>query len=482
MTESTLIKKNSFYSLLSVSSRLIANIIVFWLIARIYGPDQFGIFTFAHTTATLLILLADFGFDILLTTEISRARDQALNIFQNILSYKILFSILAFVIMWVFSFIGNYSDETKISLQIFSFFLIFTTLTNFSLALTKGFEKFGYESIVQLIANFSLVIIVITISFLKLNILIIATTFVLTRLLALLLSIYFNNKLLPQLSFKIHFPKEKEFHQKVLVFGFHLLFANLFFQIDTILLSLWKGNLYVGLYQAVFKFIILPLMIPDILNLTLLPVLSRLFVNETEKALKISYLLNKLLFFLSLPITLILYVYAEDIIYIIYGSSQYTASIPVLKIFAFNVFIRFSFEAFALILTTTNRQIIRMFTVIAATVLNVILNSLLIPKYGISGAAMVSLISIIFVYGIYSIYSLNLFRKWHLNFMNLSLILMTLIIGYLLSNVNHLTPYLGAPLIVVIFILTGTLYYFTKEDKRILFSMDFNSLNIIKKV
>jgi O-antigen/teichoic acid export membrane protein len=465
-----------------MSSRLIANVIVFWLIARIYGPDQFGTFTFAHTTATLLILLADFGFDILLTTEISRAREQALKTFQNIFSYKIFFSIAAFLIMWVFSFIGNYSEETKISLQIFSFFLIFTTLTNFSLALTKGFERFSYESITQLIANVSLVIIVITLSFLKLSILVIATSFVLTRLLGLILSIYFNKKLLPELSFKINFSKEKELHQKVLVFGFHLLFANLFFQIDTILLSLWKGNLYVGIYQAVFKFIILPLMIPDILNLTLLPVLSRLFVNEKEKALKISYLLNKLLFFLSLPITLILYVYAEDIIHIIYGSGQYAASIPVLKIFAFNVFVRFSFEAFALILTTTNRQIIRMFTVIAATVLNVTLNYLLIPKYGVSGAAIVSLICIVFVYGVYSIYSLNLFRKWHLNFTNLFLIFMTISIGYLLSNVNHLNPYLGAMLIVVIFILTGTLHYFTKEDKRILFSMDFNFLNIIKKV
>ncbi len=482
MTESALIKKNSFYSLLSMSSRLIANVIVFWLIARIYGPDQFGTFTFAHTTATLLILLADFGFDILLTTEISRARDRALKTFQNIFSYKIIFSIVAFLIMWLFSFVGDYPQETKISLQIFSFFLIFTTLTNFSLALTKGFERFSYESVVQLIANTSLVFIVITLSFLKLSILIIAASFVLTRLLGLILSIYFNKKLLPELSFKLSFPKEKELHQKVLVFGFHLLFANLFFQIDTILLSLWKGNLYVGIYQAVFKFIILPLMIPDILNLTLLPVLSRLFVNEKEKALKVSYLMNKLLFFLSLPITLILYVYAEDIIHIIYGSGQYAASIPVLKIFAFNVFVRFSFEAFALILTTTNRQIVRMFTVIAATVLNVTLNYLLIPKYGVSGAAIVSLISIVFVYGTYSIYSLNLLRKWHLNFMNFILIGMTVLIGYLLSNVNHLTPYLGAPFIIVIFILTGVLYYFTKEDKRILFSMDFNFLNIFKKV
>jgi len=465
-----------------MSSRLIANVIVFWLIARIYGPDTFGTFTFAHTTATLLILLADFGFDILLTTEISKAKSQAVQIFQNIFSYKIIFSVVAFLIMWIFSLQGNYSQETRFSLQIFSFFLLFTTLTNFSLALIKGFEKFAYETIVLLFANTSLVIIVIILSFLKSNILIIAIAFVLTRLFGLIFSIYFNKKLLPDLSFRINFSKGKELHKKVLIFGFHLLFANLFFQIDTILLSLWKGNLDVGIYQAVFKLIILPLMIPDILNLTLLPVLSRLFVTDMEKAQKISYLMNKLLFLLSLPIALILYVYAEDIIYIIYGSKQYSASIPVLKIFAFNIFIRFSFETFALILTTTDRQVIRMVTVISATIINIILNYFLIPQYGVNGAAIVSLICIIFVYVVYSIYSFELLKKWYLNFQALILISITLAIGYILINVSHLIIYFGVPLILIVFIIIGLLFYFTKEDKRILFSKDFNFLSIIKKV
>ncbi|HMN48497.1 MAG TPA: flippase [Ignavibacteriaceae bacterium] len=481
MTESSLIKRNSFFSLLSMSSRLIANVIVFWLIARIYGPDTFGTFTFAHTTATLLILLADFGFDILLTTEISRDREQAVKIFQNIFSYKIIFSVASVLIMWIFSFQGNYSYESRISLWIFSFFILFTTLTNFSLALIKGFEKFSYESVVLVIANLSLVIIVIVLSFIKVNILIIAIAFVLTRLFGLVFSVYYDKKLVPDLSFRISFPKEKELHKKVLIFGFHLLFANLFFQIDTILLSLWKGNLYVGIYQAVFKLIILPLMIPDILNFTLLPVLSRLFATDREKAIKISFLMNKLLFFLALPITLILFVYAEDIINIIYGYKQYSDSIPILKIFAFNIFIRFSFEAFALMLTTNNRQIIRMTTVILATIINLALNYLLIPEYGVNGAATVSLISIIFVYGVYSIYYFELLKKWYMNFQTPVLVGITILMGYILLNINHLKIYFGLPLVLVIFIIIGFLFYFSEEDRRLLFSNNFNFLNFIKK-
>jgi len=481
MTESALIRSNSFFSFLSMSSRLIANVIVFWLIARIYGPDTFGTFTFAHTISTLLILFADFGFDILLTTEISKARHQAIKIFQDIFSYKIFFSFGAFLMLWIFSFIGNYSSETRHSLWIFSFFILFTTLTNFSLALIKGLEKFSYESIVVLLTNVTLVIFVVILSFLKTNILIIAIVFAFTRLLGLIFSVFFNKKLIPNLSFRIRFPKEKDLNQKVLVFGFHLLFANLFFQIDTILLSLWKGNLYVGMYQAVFKLIILPLMIPDILNLTLLPVLSRLFTSEKEKALRILHLMNKILFLSSLPITLILFVYSEDIINLIYGYRQYSASVSVLKIFAFNIFIRFSFETFALILTTTNKQIIRMYTVISATIINIVLNYFLIPEFGLNGAAIVSLISIIFVYSVYSIYSSTLIKKWYFNFQTIIFVIITISIGYFLLNISYVKIYFGAPIILTIFTIIGLLFYFNKEEKQILFSTNFNFLNIIKK-
>ncbi|GAB4129666.1 MAG: flippase [Ignavibacteriales bacterium] len=468
MTESARIKKNTLYSLLSISSRLVANVIVFWMIARIYGPDIFGTFTFAHTTSTLLILLGDFGFDLLLTTEISKARENATNIFQSIFSLKILFALTAFLLMWIVSFVGNHSPETQFALRIFSFFTLFTTLTNFSLALIKGFEKFSLESIVSLIMNVSLVIIIPVLTYAKVHILIIAAAFVITRLFGLIFSIYFNKKILPQISFKIKFPKEKELHKKVMIFGINLLFTNLFFQLDTILISFLKGNTAVGLYQAVFKLIILPLMIPDIMNFALLPVLTRLFVSDKEKALKLSYLMNKTLFLLSLPITLILFLFASDIITLIYGGKLFADSIPVLKIFAFNIFVRFAFETFALMLTTTDKQIIRMYTVVAATFVNLSLNIILIPQLGITGAAMVSLITIILVYFIYTVYSFKLYLQWFIKKEMILMFTIFLLTGLLISYLKVPMLY-GIPIIAIVFGSTGY-YYFEVSERSLLFS------------
>lgn len=469
MSESARIKKNSLYSLLSISSRLIANVVVFWIIARIYGPDIFGTFTFAHTISTLLILLGDFGFDLLLTTEISKAREKAASIFQNIFSLKILFASLAFVLMWLLSFIGNHNSDTQNTLRIFSFFTLFTTLTNFSLAFLKGFEKFSFESIVSLTMNISLVIIIPILTYLKVNILIIAGVFVLTRLFGLIFSVYFNKKILPEISFKIKFSKEKELHKKVIIFGINLLFTNLFFQLDTILISYLKGTTAVGLYQAVFKLIILPLMIPDIMNFTLLPVLTRLFVNEKDKALKLSYLMNKTLFLLSFPVTLILYLFANEIITLIYGKELFISSIPVLKIFAFNVFVRFVFETFALILTSTDKQIIRMYTVFAATFVNLTLNIILIPFFGIIGAAIVSLITIILVYFVYTIFYFNLFVEWFIKKEMLLILVSSIILGIVIS-LFKIPMVFGIPLIISIISIVGYFYYYEISERSLLFS------------
>lgn len=474
MSEALRIKKNSFFSLISITVRLFANVIVFWLIARVYGPENFGTFTFSHTTATILILLADFGFDILLTTELSKDLSNAKTIFQNIFSYKIIFSLFAFFIMILLGFFSQNNFATHKFLIVFSFFLLFTTLTNFSSAGIRGFEKFSYDSLVSIIMNLSLIILVSIFVSIKSNLFVIALIFTFTRILGFLISSYFLRKLIPDISYKLTFQRNAELQKKVFVFGFNLLFTNLLFQQDTIIISFFLGNREVGVYQAVFKLIVLPLIIPELLNFSLLPVLSRYFESDKSKAIKLSSLMYKFLFITSFPITLIIFIYPAEIIHLIYGSKDYHESIPILKIFALNIFVRFVFETFALILTTSNKQIIRMYTVIAATVLNLILNIIFLPKYGIKAAAYIALLTTTFVFSVYTIYSFNLFKDWFFNIKNISVLIIAMLIMYF-SQLNFFgSIFLGSSLILILFSTIALTFYFDSADKKLFFSSEFS--------
>jgi len=356
MTEAVRIRRNSVFSLFSISVRLLANVIVFWIIGSYYGPKIFGQFTAAHTLATIFILFADFGLDILLTTEIARNKKNAVELFQKFFSIKIVFAFFALIAMWVVSLSLDFSSDVRLLILIFSFYVPLTTLTNFLFALYKGFEKLEYETGVSLIVNVTLLVIVIVLLIVHVNVIYIAYSFVITRLIGFLVAFTFSFNLLPTIKYKITFVRWKELKDKVIIFGLTLLFGTLFFQLDTILLSIWKGDKDVGIYQAAFKLIALPLVIPDILINALLPVLTRLNEDNEQKWIKLEVLLNKTLTFISIPLSIILFIFSDYIINFIYPINEYSDAIPILRIFAIILFFRFAVESFALMLTTSNRQ------------------------------------------------------------------------------------------------------------------------------
>ncbi len=471
MTEAKRIRKNYFFSFLSISSRLIANVIVFWIIARYYGPEIFGQFSLAHTIATISILLGDFGLDLLLTTEISRNRNNAGALFQKFYSLKFLFSFTALLLMWGLSLFGDFSTDTKLLILIFSFYMLFTTLTNFLYAFYKGFEKLEYETKVAFIINVGLLFITIIFLIFKLNIFVISVGFVLSRFIGFLSGLYYSVKILPEINYKFNFNGIYEVRKKILIFGFHLFFSNLYFQLDTILLGLWKGDHEVGIYQSVFKLILLPLVLPDIFNNTLIPVLSRLNLENKILWEKIGYLMNKILTVIIFPIALILFIYADQVINLIYGSKLYSDAVPVLRIFAVILAVRFLQETYALLLTTSNRQHIRMFVVIFAVLFNFTLNYFLIPRYGVKGAAVVSLITNTCIGITYIYFNASLFFEWMINFKTFLLFFSTVIIFYFYWNFMRINFIVGILSIIIIYTTAGFIF-FTKEEKKTILGRD----------
>ena len=470
MTEASRIRNNSVFSFLSISSRLVANVVVFWIIARVYGPELFGQFTFAQTLATIFILFADFGFDILLTNEIARDRDKAKALFQQFFSLKLIFSLVALIGMWVFALVNEISFQSRILIFIFSFYMIFTVLTNFMFALYKGFERLEYETKVSMVINVGLLAITLVLVLFKSSVTSLAIAFVVTRLLGFIISLKYSYQVLKNISFRFFYGDLSKIKWKIFVYGFHLVFSYLFFQLDTILLALLKGNYEVGIYQAVFKLILVPLVIPDIFINTLMPVLARMNVQNPEHWKKIGELMNKLLFIIVLPTSIILFSFPEQIINFIYGSNKYVEAIPILRIFSVILFVRFNLETYALMLTTSDRQKIRLYGVLVTTIINFILNYFMIKKYGILGAAFVSLATNTILGLIYIYTTRPLFFKWMVNIKIIIAILFALCIGYAFMLWSTFSILFAVPIIFSCYALFAYFYFFSSEDIKLILS------------
>ncbi|MCX8009783.1 MAG: flippase [Ignavibacteria bacterium] len=481
-TEAKGIKKNSFFSFVSITSRLVANVLAFWIIARFYGPETFGQFTFAHTLSIIFVLFADFGLDILLTTELAKNKNKAIYIFQQLFSLKLVFCLIALIIFWVIAIFYTPSFQAKLLILIFSFYTVFTAIINFLCALFKGFEKLRYETNVSLFINLSLLILIILPIIFKVSIIFIAFSFVITRVLGFFVGVYYSFRLLPNITFNFKIGNIKEIKDKVVVFGVHLLLSNLFFQIDTILLAFWKDEYNVGIYQAAFKVVLLTLVIPDIFNNSLIPTLTRIYSENNYLWKRFGELMNKSLFIIALPISIILFVFAEQIIHLIYGAKGFTDSISILRIFAVILLIRFSLETYAMMLTTSNRQKVRMKIVILGILINLIADYFLIPIYGAYGAGISALITTVYLAIAYYSTNFEMLKKWLLDFKTISLLITTLVILELLLTSNKISVFIFAPIIFILFYTLSYLFLYSKEEKKLIFSEELKSnlLNIGK--
>ncbi len=152
-------------------------------------------------------------------------------------------------------------------------------------------------------------------------------------------------------------------------------------------------------------------------------------------------------------------------------------SIPILRIFSFVILIRFYSETFGLMLTTSGKQKNRMYIVLAATIINVILNIAIIPEFGVIGAAYVSLLTNIFVMSLFILKSRGLFFQWKSNFLNMNLILGSItitVLFYLLS----LSTYWYLSIIIVLGFLIFSYFKILDPLEREFFSV-FNKLKFL---
>jgi O-antigen/teichoic acid export membrane protein len=390
MALGTHIKRNSVFAFLSQAIRLLTNAVVFVGIARLYGPVEFGRFTAAHTLSVVFLLVADFGFDALLTWEVARARHRTTELASTYLSAKILSSCVALVAMLIIAQLSARSVQTRVVMDIFAVYTLVSTIGNFFFALFKGLEQFHHETRISFVGNLLLLVLVFWLGFLGAPLFTIALAFILSRLVMLLLSVRVGRGVWSVKSWRFALPG-KESVRLIAIFGANQVLGALFFVQDTLLLSMWRGEQDVGLYQAVFKIVTFLFIVPDVLYNTFLPSLSRLYVEDRGRWEVIARLLNKTLTFIGLPVALVMLFFADTIIHLLYGQGTFDAAIPLVELFAGVVVFHFSGITHAIILLTANRPGTRMGALVLLTVFNAGVNAFMIPRYGPWGAAITAL-------------------------------------------------------------------------------------------
>lgn len=386
------IRRNSTLSFVAAAVRMGTNMLLFVGIARFYGAEAFGQFATAHVYLTLFLYLADFGLDLLLATEIAQDNGRAKALIEGYLPLKLAVGIIATVAMWGAAFSFGSSLTTMTVMVILSLGLLATTLSTFYFAIGRGFEQLHHEALVVSGQQGVLLVALLALGVAGISLEWIAVAFVASRILGLML---IQRRISRRLSLHIGtvtFRNWRRTFAQGLPWGGNLVFGALYFQLDTLLISGWLGDQSAGIYQSAMKLVVVVLAIPDVMVSALLPVFARLYAESRERWEELGRIASKTMMYLALPFGLAFMIYPEEILALAYGAGGFIEAAPVLRVLGAVLIVRFSVELFALALTTTQNQMIRMRIVAGATLLNLTLNVFAIPLFGILGAAYVSLI------------------------------------------------------------------------------------------
>jgi len=167
---------------------------------------------------------------------------------------------------------------------------------------------------------------------------------------------------------------------------------NIMFSIDTILLKSIIGSESVGYYNVGLTFSYVITIIPTAVSTLIMPKISK---NGNMITNDIFIKINKAIFFtsiISLVLIALFYVLKEFMVVTVFGVKYLQASILVALLPFSQMFISL-FRIYANLWTGVGKPKRGMYIISTAMVVNILLNIMLIPEYGIQGAAYATILS-----------------------------------------------------------------------------------------
>ncbi|MCD6570729.1 MAG: flippase [Deltaproteobacteria bacterium] len=385
---------------------LIANIVskilgFFYIMyaARYLGAAGFGVLAFALAFAGIFGVLADIGLQPLTIREVARNKLLTHKYLKNVAFIKILLSIGTFGLMTLTITLLGYPEQTVKVVCFIGLSVILVSFSEMINSIFQAFERMEFVSVGQILKNLLLLCGILFAVKMGFSVVGIASIYLITSIIVVIYSYVILNWKTLGTSYKwipwdieIDWGFWKSIIKKALPFGLSAIFVMVYFWIDSVMLSLMKGDEVVGWYNASYRLVFVLMFIPGSLVNAIFPVVSKYYRTSQESLVSVYRRAFKYLFILGLPIGVGTTFLADRIIPIIYGAS-YGPSIGALQILIWAGVLLFITPLFGTVLASIDRQDLGMWAVGICAIANIVINLLLIPKFSYTGASIATVIT-----------------------------------------------------------------------------------------
>ncbi len=370
-------------------SRILTAVFVI-LLANHLLPASFGIFNLAFAIAYITAVVIDFGFDEMAVREVSRAKFRTSEVLSTILTSRLLLCVLNFVILIVLYTLLVPYLETAMTLGILllaGIMLAAEKLTGSFAAIFQAHERMDVQGITDLISKGVYLGFGFTGIRMGLDLKNILLLLLIAYLFHFFLSLGAYMLVIGDGLDKPGFRYLSSSIKTTMPFTVFVLLAVFYGHVIVLLLTLMEGDYATGVYSAGWKIVVFLGVIPYSFGRALYPVFSRKY-DEGVEVLNRTYTRSmKYLLITGLPITIALYIITDDVLSLIYRA-EFMATVPVFRTMVWMLPFLFMNGSLKIALWASDKTSEASLNLFLSSVTLVLTAVLLIPMYGVTGAAM----------------------------------------------------------------------------------------------
>lgn len=375
----------------NILSQLMTFLVVAYY-ARILGVDKFGIISLAQSILTYFTMFTLFGFQTLGTKEVAKQDKSKETLCGNIIFIRFVCAIVSFLILIAIGSLSNKGSE-------FRNVVILYGLTLFPLSFNidwfySGIKEMQYNGIYNILKTGIPFILTIALFKDASQMYFIPLFMVVGMILASAFHAYIFYKK-KNLKYKLDINKKRIRYLVLssLPFVISALLSVINGNIDSIMIGFMRSDRELGLYSSSYKIISFLINFIALIFTPFFPIIIELFNSGDKKQLeKIIDSLWKIIIMIACPLLVGGILLSKPIIILLFGMEFKDAyiSFSLLLIYIFILFLR---ENYGYSLNAWNKEKDYLVIVTISALINIILNAILIPMYGINAAAITTIFS-----------------------------------------------------------------------------------------
>ena len=370
-------------------------VIIIWL-ARYLGPQQFGIFNYVLAIVAISSAMATFGLEDIVVRELVHSPSERNEILGTAFVIKLLGGGIAFitaitVIRWLrpneaimLWLVGIAAAGTFfLALDVIDYWFRsavqskYTVIARVTSAVILNLSKVGLIVFKAPLSAF------------------IVATFAEAALSGVLLVVMYRARVGRVFAWNATRARAVSLLKSSWPLFFSVMVVMIYMKIDQVMIGEMLGEQEVGIYSAAVRLVEMWYIVPAILAMSFFPSMYKLKFDNPQRYLQRIQLFLDSMVVVSVGAGVLILLVAEQLVVLIYGS-EYQGAVGVLQIYIWSSVFVFLMIATSSYLIAENKTIFLLFRNVLGMLVNVTLNWLLIPVYGIKGSAFATFIAYLF--------------------------------------------------------------------------------------